>query len=587
MNPLSGWLAAAWPAQDAVWLALAVLPWLFVALRAASQLSRAWQVPWWLAQLVLLVAWLAFLRPPLEPAARARAVLVTDGAPAATEDGPMQVVPGGAHDPAKVAGRWFAGAWPEGVGELTVLGAGLAPQLAWEAGPAPELSVEIWPDQPHIAAHDLAVQVPAGRPVDFEVRVFAPPRGAVLQLRADDAAALARSVVPADGPAQVRLPVLALGRHLLQLRLLDPGGGLLDAVPVAVEVSPPETARILLWQSAPGFEWATLGRWIAASGAQLAVRTVVSDQRVTTRFVNREPVSLATPGAALFGNFDLVIIDGQALGALSAEAREALWTGHDAGVLVLVHDAEDLAGFLEVEAGSFQPAQGERVYQLAGLADALPSGLTRLAGQWGAQGWQTLLEDGNGEPVVLGRGRESVRAVSFLRDSFRVHGAAGAERYARLWAPLISATARPLEQAGIQSSPHPAIAGGRVRVCVAAGESGLSVQAPDGQRDTIALVPAPLRPGERCGWHWPRVSGWYRYATATRSASQYVYAGEAWRAARRGRAAAFGRQLGAATTPLPARQSARQPMRRAAVWPWLLIALLMAWAAQRLALPPR
>lgn len=106
---------------------------------------------------------------------------------------------------------------------------------------------------------------------------------------------------------------------------------------LGVQVKPLHLPRLLALASDPGLDTARLLRWYAGASGRMTVRTLVSAGRYRFGSSGGAPDSFASIDAALLDQFDGLLVDAGALGALDAAQRGALETAVvEGGLGVLV-----------------------------------------------------------------------------------------------------------------------------------------------------------------------------------------------------------------------------------------------------------
>lgn len=575
--------------------------------------GAVWRAGWGVLAVGYLLALLAFLAPPPERGSALRPVLVTTGADGVAletvSDRSDVFITGRAwREPA--ISRWLEARASRAApgravrisalddlqlhtrvaSRLRVLGDGLD-TAAW--------ADSRWSGEIEFAAPTLA---PGFVSVDWSPRtvlgrasiVSAAVSGglgddAQFVLRDASGAALATA---AASTGRIAGPVLPAGRHRLRLSVED-GASAGDQLDLPIEVREPIAARVLLLQSAPSFEWRSLGRWLARAGARVAARTRVSDTRFRDRFDGLSARALDTLDRNLLSQFDLVIADGAALGELDEASLFALLdTGHGAGVLVLLHDSAD-AQALPSSLSDVLEGDPERqaLYQLEVSAGVLETGMTRLALTFSDAAGEALLTAVGGAPIVARAHPGDRIAVGLLRDSYRLVGVGAQQQHANLWSDLVQSLARDAIPVRARFTPAQLRVGERLRICVprAAQLSAVRLRQ-DGRDDVVLPLSAtPWRPAERCGWYWPDIDGWLQVRAGTSGnrdlGAQWVGpVGPLSRVERQARIAATVRRqkLTFDDAALPVAGAA--PMSRSRFLPWVLGFAVLLALMERLAL---
>jgi hypothetical protein len=275
-------------------------------------------------------------------------------------------------------------------------------------------------------------------------------------------------------------PAPAPGSFSWKLRL-DPSE---DPVVLGVHVADSDRPRVLLLQDHPDVEGARLQRWLGEAGSPWTTRTRVSTDRYRVATSHGAAVERARLEASMLAAFDVVVAHASALDRLSPEEHEVLDLAlrrDGLGLLVLGEDPETPAPPSTAPPPSTPPADDRargpsragpptprsplvspwlqppspatevpaapretRIHLVPGIP--LDAPVSVLAAPLVVPpGGQVLAEDPHGRPIVAwgshGRGRS---ACSIVLDSWRWRQHGREDDYARFWASLLSAVARPM-----------------------------------------------------------------------------------------------------------------------------------------------
>lgn len=348
-----------------------------------------------------------------------------------------------------------------------------------------------------------------------------------VQLMDPSRSVIATSALNAEGAAVVEADSLPLGEHVLDLVVFDAQSDLVvSREPVAVSVRRPLLARIVVVQSAPSFDGRYLVRWLERSGASVALRYQVSEDRYLKRFINRDATSLETLSTSLLSETDLVIADVRAVAQMSDAERDRLFDespGH--GVLLSVNDEEDIRALSLLFPGLVDRVGDNTVdyrVQRAGVSDAVVH--TRADVRLDSDQIELLVAALDGAPVVVSLTERPHIALSLLSDSYHLHSSGNADRYSRFWSALVRRVARTAPVDSLLVDNDMPIAGHRLRLCTTqTTDPVLSVVESDGSGLKIATREDLLTPGLRCGWYWPRSAGWLSIEGADQALRRYVY----------------------------------------------------------------
>lgn len=282
---------------------------------------------------------------------------------------------------------------------------------------------------------------------------------------------------------------------------------------------------VLVLDASPSFETATLKRWLADRGAAVTVRTRVSRDRFRTEMVNGAP-AVEKLAAATLAPFDAVLLDGGMLAVLPPGERAELERQvRERGLgLLLTADAPSVlsagaAGVLGgYGVGGTGQGSGERRLVRPAWAEAPRRSRTGIDAEPATlTGGDPLLLDQGGGTLAATRhvGRGAV-AVTLLRTPSRWLLENEADRYSAYWFALLGAITRDTLTRVTLSADGPLRPDHPVRVTltrVAPDSSALpvvTIRAPDGRADTLALGQSPFDPATSTGRYWPRVAGWHR-----------------------------------------------------------------------------
>ena len=483
--------------------------------------------------------------------------------------------------------------------------------------------------------------------VQGRVAGLPPGKTADLILVAPDGSTLTAATSPADAHGAATFLFHApspgaAGTFSWRLKLTH-AGALLSDEALAVAVVPPDLGRVLVLETTPRFDTASLRRWYEAAGGTLTARVQVGKNLY--RFYGSAPAGGGTPpefpgvDAALLDRYDLVVTDGRALAALQDAERSALRTavaGRGLGVLTLADadavkaatadppTADDLLPWrLRPVAGgptaedARSPENTDRPVRVRwpGMpvasdnpADAAPFEIAPLP-----PGADSLVRDDQNRvlaaSVPVGRGQ---LALTLVRDTGRWLRANDLAAFAAYWSHLCGTLARHDDAAGFWS-----LTGDELGPVYVDQPLELVWHGPPSGQPSPALVTngsaePPVRlpliqdatePGRWRGTFWPRRAGWHRVVAAPRAPSSqsspspvaatldfHVAAPDAWpalAAARRREATARFASASAAVSPEQLAGNDHPSVPVAPGW-WFALFLLGAgtlWIERRFAGP--
>ncbi|MEO0363862.1 MAG: hypothetical protein AAF265_00075 [Pseudomonadota bacterium] len=546
---------------------------------------------WWPVQLAAVLGVLAILVPPPIAVSSREGVLITAGASSPQSTDNAWITPaallrlGSTREPiASLRLRQLGTALPEAV---VIEGHGLTADEWFELRGASELALAIEPPQTSIAILDAPSEVLAGRSSLLRVTVSGPSESMRIELRRAGAeVSLAEAEIRA-GVTEITIPPLVSGRHAFAVRLVREDTEI-QKVRFGVQARVSGQLSVLALQDSASFEWRYLVDWLADTGAAVSARARVSSDRFVTRFLNRTESSADLSSWEAIAAHDLVILDGASLAALDSDTRaRVLQPGSGPGVLVLVHDVEDLAALEFVTGIAAVTPEQPLIYQMQETIDNLDSGLVRLDVRFDSESWSVRRQDLSGLPVVAERPAQRL-AVATIADSYRIHGAVSPERYARLWAEILDNLPRPIRTLSVDTFPSHSAVYERQRVCASgASDFAAVIVHPTGTRGQLDLAPLPLRPGESCAWFWPTKPGWYRFIVDEAFADRFFVPSNEVASRRASDAFSVTSRITTGNGERASPVVSVEPMSRLRLLPWVLLLALLAWWTQRSLFAPR
>lgn len=308
-------------------------------------------------------------------------------------------------------------------------------------------------------------------------------------------------------------------------RLAVHGAGLLFEDSLGVAVAPAHPPALLILDGSPSFETTYLKRWLAARGARLVLHTTLTRDRARVERVNEPGTGPLTLTPATLGRFDAVLADATALTLLSAAERRALQAAveeqglgllltaglPDAAVLPLFAGLT-VVGEDSVERRVARPAwEGMPRRSRVGI-ELAPGTLARRAGI------APLVLDDAGRILAARRqaGAGAV-AITLVRAPSRWRLEGDDDLFAAYWSLLLGAVARDTSTAVRLEGAAPRADRRLDLTIVSATRPAVSVRAPDGATEPLALAQDPFDPRQWHGTTWPREAGWHAIELTGRS----------------------------------------------------------------------
>jgi hypothetical protein len=389
------------------------------------------------------------------------------------------------------------------------------------------------PELPALGALDLPDEVSLGSPLPVRGKAAVPDSGWVI-LEAPDGSRDSARVTAAAPWFQLEARPRAAGGAVYRLFVQTADGAVL-ADSFGISVRPDRPPTLLVLDGSPSFETAYLKRWLATRGGQLTVRTTFTRDRSRIERLNGAPAADGPLTPALLGGFDAILADSAALAALSPAERRALTDAieTDGLGLLLTSGTPTAVHFVPfapfVVDSSRSGAQDEaRTARLTwphiphrsrtGIEVAGTTLRPRAA-------LSPLIFDHTGGWLAARRNAGAGRiAVTLVRSPSRWVLEEEHELFAGYWDRLISAVARDTAtRASIEGGAAPrADRRLQVELIASARPEAVSIVAPDGSREPLALARDPVDTRRWTGGYWPRVAGWHTLRLGARELSFLV-----------------------------------------------------------------
>ena len=136
---------------------------------------------------------------------------------------------------------------------------------------------------------------------------------------------------------QLTTPLKAAGKYVYKLREEDPKGQLIALNPIPVEVIKRDILKIVLINEFPSFESKYLKNYLAEKGHEVFVRSKITKARFKYEYFNTNKRRIGGFTTSNLKEYDLVIIDANALKNLDKASSKALKKAiSDAGLGVLI-----------------------------------------------------------------------------------------------------------------------------------------------------------------------------------------------------------------------------------------------------------
>ncbi len=331
------------------------------------------------------------------------------------------------------------------------------------------------------------------------------------------------------------------GQHLYTLEILDHQQIPVSQQILSVNVSANGPARILVVQSSPSFETKQLQNWAAENGAQLLLRTRISQGIDSSRSTNiakpqMKKIKLLGLSQTLFDQFDLVIIDGRRLLMMSKREKTELRLSIKNGLGLLVLADQNLLATTKKEIpellNGFQlmalnrPTEiipyivSEELSRTALSDNFIPLVAQSISSSEKTGSLQSLVQSSQGHILVAQKNTSLGKvAISLLQQTYRLVTSGQQVYYSQLWQHLIKQIARKDQQSMIYiNSNQPfSFEKQRLEICYRRSSSeaqpvtSLQLASRSGVADSQSLLlqTDPLLKDRSCGYFWSKTSGWY------------------------------------------------------------------------------
>jgi len=335
-----------------------------------------------------------------------------------------------------------------------------------------------------------------------------------------------------------------LHQYKLIITSSDPQSKVVENIPI--EVTSMSKAKILVLQSSPSFETKQLQNWAGDHGIQLLVRTRISQQKYITRSTNLSDAKTKIGiykswGNDLFGDFDLIVIDGRELLSLSDKESNELLKHIKNGLGVLVIADHNLLGSTKdswpniLNGFKVTTLTKETETSVSLVDDNLNS--SPLEDEYVSisahsisfplidkASFKSLIETPSGNSIVAVRNKQSGRiAISLLKETHHLITSAQVNSYSQLWQHLIRKISRESQLTEIELKTNQPIYTQNQRVGICYREPSKQKNLPsvlvathhseNNLSQEIRLQADLAIQNQYCGYFWPRLPGWYDIST--------------------------------------------------------------------------
>ncbi|MEJ7644450.1 MAG: hypothetical protein WKF87_07630 [Chryseolinea sp.] len=308
------------------------------------------------------------------------------------------------------------------------------------------------------------------------------------------------------------------GKIRYRLTVLDSGKTYTEPIPIYV--NPPSPLNILIIQGYPTFEVRYLKNFLQRRNHSMAIRYQLSKQIFRYEFVNRKPTALGRISPDLLSQYDLLIVDNEAINNLSPGERSVIRTSIDAGFGVLMLLNKVPQGGLTKDIFPFGVTSARRdsaVIKIGSTSYTFPALPIRPR-----PNPEMIEVTSNASGTLSGyfRARKGHIAFQLLQETYRLVLSGDSLAYGKLWSPLIEqvAKARGSRSAISIGNQFPFYIDEPVSVRVISRDASPRLMA---DSLAVALIEDPLIDGVWTTTIWHRISGWHTLATAAGDSLNY------------------------------------------------------------------
>ncbi|WP_133470194.1 hypothetical protein [Paraglaciecola marina] len=406
-------------------------------------------------------------------------------------------------------------------------------------------------------------------------------------------------------------PMKTQGQWLYRLQLTNPDSRLLLDEPIAISVGTSTPLQIFIKQSAPSFETRQFSNWASQYGTKLLIATQISkhkDIQQAINFNDDEIAKLSEPfNLKALQSFDLIILDGRAVLALSTEQIQALSRSVQQGLGVLILVDSELAASWPLEhiewldELSITPLDIASYSSIPSWPDSsIEEAIDINKADVSSSSQQILVTGNKGQSLVVKQnmGLGSI-GLSLINTSYSWQTSGKTSEYSHYWQSLLKQLARPNQSLQWQSEDTERINfedASFVQCLYGDANSVTFVILVNPQKpQEIPLTNRLLQPQKHCLTLWPNQSGWYRLQASaepnvkrissstakTVDTYGYVYSKENWQALRQSQAIAATEYV-LKNHQYIASSNYYKNLNKFWVWVALVLALSILWVERKL-----
>jgi len=342
------------------------------------------------------------------------------------------------------------------------------------------------------------------------------------------------------------------GKHLYKIFTKQKYNPLIEEE-IPVIVVKPNPLKILVLQSSPKFETKYLKSWLAEQGYSIVIRSGISKERFRYDIVNHKKLKLQRINSTILNDFDLTLVDGNTLDALSTTEANQLYTAVENGLgLLLMPDDlilesknpqlsrsaflskfrfkefEDLdIRFVKPKLAKYQPDHFSDIssepFEIENQFGLIPMVKDRMDRWLSAR-------------VYSGEGKVG---ISLVKSTYHWLLSGKKDHYSDYWSYMLTSLSRRDDRSDtwILPSNLPLLKNQPIQIKLLTKNMNPigSVTSEDNPKDKIHLKQDLFEKSLWTGTYWPKKAGWHFVSTSSEKGSWfYVNEDNAWLSRRQG-----------------------------------------------------
>lgn len=374
--------------------------------------------------------------------------------------------------------------------------------------------------------------------------------------------------------------------------------------PVAFNVRPASLVKVLIKQASPSFETRQLTNWASEFNTKMTVLTQISknkDIRQNFNFTAQELAELNTPlDKNALNNFDLLLIDGRSLLALSNEQMQDLEAAVKSGLGLYIMLDQSLIDAWQPPFLGWLPKIGIKPLNTATYS-AIPQwqnskieqSIALVKAELSVLQGDIIVSSHLAQPLVsntsLGMGQV---AISLINRTYSWQTAGLSSEYSHYWQHILSHLSRQQTQPYWlePSETQLEFVQQRYQACLIADLRDKSLtHSVNNQQQTLLAIPKAFQSEQSCVTTWLTLSGWHHLQVSTdkgnpnqsSTSSIYAYNQTDWQAYSQAQNVRLTQQKIAKLTGSTVNRTQYQDLPKAWFWWCLVIAGSLLWLERK------